>query len=75
MKNKNYLTYRNITVEMTNGFKFNTKSTYYNNYLKLDIDPISHPAWTKKNNYSILNVNQVSKFNTKFNGINFNKVL
>ena len=63
--------YKKITIEMTNGSKFNTRSTLINNYLKLDIDPITHPAWTKESNYVNVKATEVSKFNNKFKGLNF----
>ena len=40
--------YHKITVVMTDGTKFETRSTYgkEGDTLNLDIDPKSHPAWT-----------------------------
>ena len=40
--------YHPITVVMTNGTKFVTRSTYGSAgvTMNLDIDPSSHPAWT-----------------------------
>ena len=40
--------YHPITVVMTDGTKFETRSTYgaTGDTLSLDIDPKSHPAWT-----------------------------
>ena len=39
--------YHNITVLMTNGTKFQTKSTWgkEGDIMTLDIDPLTHPAW------------------------------
>jgi len=65
--------YREITVEMTNGEKFKTRSTYINDYLKLDIDPTTHPAWTKETNYVNTKATEVTKFNNKFRGLSFSK--
>lgn len=39
--------YREIVIEMTDGTKFSTKSTYRNDTLKLDVDKNTHPAWLK----------------------------
>ena len=59
--------YREITVEMTNGTKFKTRSTVSNDLLKLDIDPTTHPAWTKDANYVNTKATEVSKFNNSNN--------
>lgn len=63
--------YRNITIEMTDGTKFQTRSTYNNDYLRLDVDPKTHPAWTKEANYVNSKATEVSKFNNKFKGLSF----
>ena len=65
--------YREITVEMTNVTKFKTRSTVSNDLLKLDIDPTTHPAWTKDANYVNTKATEVSKFNNKFKGLSFGK--
>jgi large subunit ribosomal protein L31 len=72
-KNKSTLhpNYKDITIEMTDGSKFKTRSTYHNSYLKLDIDPKTHPAWTKELNYVNTKATEVSKFNSKFKGLSF----
>ena len=63
-----------ITVEMTDGTKFNVMTTYgkAGSTLKLDVDPKNHPAW-KTDNKSFINVNddRVSKFNKKFGNFDF----
>ncbi len=48
MKKNIHPKYHNIKVEMTDGTQFETKSTWgsENEILKLEIDPISHAAWT-----------------------------
>jgi large subunit ribosomal protein L31 len=40
--------YHDITVVMTDGTKFQTRSTWGKpgDVMQLDIDPKSHPAWT-----------------------------
>jgi large subunit ribosomal protein L31 len=63
--------YKDITIEMTDGTKFETRSTYNNKYLKLDVDPKTHPAWTKETNYVNNKATEVSKFNNKFKGLSF----
>lgn len=67
MKKKIHPDYHMIKVEMTDGSKFETKSTWgkEGDTLKLDVDPKSHSAWTG-GKQKILNKGRVSKFNKKF---------
>jgi len=48
MKEKTHPDYHKITVTMTDGTSFETKSTWGKEgaTLRLDIDPKTHPAWT-----------------------------
>ncbi len=48
MKKNIHPDYHEINIEMTDGTKYITKSTWgkKGDTLKLDIDPASHPAWT-----------------------------
>lgn len=48
MKEKIHPDYHEITVVMTDGSSFKTKSTWGKEgaSLRLDIDPKTHPAWT-----------------------------
>lgn len=63
--------YREITVEMTDGTKFKTRSTYHLDYLKLDVDAKTHPAWTKEVNFVNTKASEVSKFNDRFGSLKF----
>ena len=67
MKKKIHPNYHKIKVEMTDGSQFETMSTWGSEgeTLKLDIDPISHAAWTG-GKQKILEKGRVSKFNKKF---------
>ena len=67
MKKKIHPKYHNIKVEMTDGSQFETKSTWGSEgeTLKLEIDPISHSAWTG-GKQKILDKGRVSKFYKKF---------
>ena len=67
MKKNLHPKYHKILVEMTDGSKFETKSTWGSEgeTLKLDIDPKSHSAWTG-GKQKILDKGRVSKFNKKF---------
>lgn len=62
--------YHEITVIMTDGTEFKTRSTYgrAGDTLRLDIDPKSHPAWTGHHRL-VDSGGQVAKFNKKFAGI------
>jgi large subunit ribosomal protein L31 len=59
--------YHDITVVMTDGSTFTTRSTYGapGDTLRLDIDPKSHPAWTGVQRM-LDSGGQVGKFNDKF---------
>ena len=59
--------YHEITVVMTDGSSFQTRSTYGapGDSLRLDIDPKSHPAWTGVQRM-LDTGGQVGKFNDKF---------
>ena len=48
MKEKTHPDYHKITVVMTDGTTFETKSTWGKEgaQMRLDIDPKTHPAWT-----------------------------
>tara|TARA_A100001037_G_C14809681_1_gene482644 strand:- start:244 stop:471 length:228 start_codon:yes stop_codon:yes gene_type:complete len=70
MKKKIHPTYHKIKVVMTDGSSFETKSTWgkEGDTLKLDIDPISHSAWTG-GSQKILDKGRVSKYNKKFSNL------
>jgi large subunit ribosomal protein L31 len=59
--------YHEITVVMTDGTTFKTRSTYGEPgaSLQLDIDAKSHPAWTG-GQMQIMQRGQVDKFNKRF---------
>ena len=56
MKKNIHPDYHEINIEMTDGTKYITKSTWgkKGDTLKLDIDPASHPAWTGQHRIWIL---------------------
>ena len=66
MKKKIHPNYHKINVQMTDGSKFETMSTWgkEGDTLKLDIDPKSHSAWTG-GTQKILDKCRVSKYNKK----------
>jgi len=59
--------YHEITVTMTDGSSFKTRSTYgkAGDSLHLDIDPKTHPAWTGQHRL-VDSGGQVAKFNKRF---------
>ena len=70
MKKDTHPDYHTITVVMTDGTKFQTRSTYgkEGDTLTLDIDPTSHPAWTGGNQQLVDRGGRVSRFKSKFKG-------
>ena len=67
MKKNIHPEYHVITVKMTDGSTFETRSTYGDagTTLNLDIDPTSHPAWTG-GPQKVSDRGRVSKFKNKF---------
>lgn len=69
MKKDIHPEYNEVTVVLTNGDSFKTKSCYNkaDKTIKLDVDPFNHPAWkVTSSNFVNTKNNQVAKFNTKF---------
>ena len=64
--------YHDITVVMTDGTEFKTRSCYgaEGDTLRLEIDPKSHPAWTGVQRV-IDRGGQVGKFKKRFEGFGF----
>ena len=74
MKNEIHPDYRTITVEMTDGTTYETRSTWgkEGDTLSLDIDPTSHPAWTGGTK-QIQEGGRVAAFNKRFGGLSLKK--
>ena len=55
---------------MTDGTEYKTRSTWGKpgDVLKLDVDPITHPAWTGGNTQLVDTGGQVARFNKRFKG-------
>ncbi len=70
MKKDIHPSYHEITVVMTDGSEFMTRSTYGNagDSLRLDIDPKTHPAWTGTH-LLVDTGGQVAKFNKRYSGL------
>ena len=70
MKPDTHPDYHFITVTLTDGSTYQTRSTYgkEGDVLNLDIDPSTHPAWTGGNQQLLDRGGRVSRFNNKFGG-------
>jgi large subunit ribosomal protein L31 len=66
--------YHEITVTMTDGSSFKTRSTYgkVGDTLHLDIDSKTHPAWTGQHRL-VDSGGQVAKFNKRFQNLGIGK--
>jgi large subunit ribosomal protein L31 len=75
MKSGIHPDYHMITVEMTDGTKYQTRSTYgkEGDTLHLDIDPSVHPAWTGGKSSLLDTGGQVARFNKRFGGLSLGK--
>ncbi len=70
MKPDTHPNYHMITVQMTDGTTYQTRSTWGSegDVLKLDIDPLSHPAWTG-GTQRLLERGQLARFKRRFQGL------
>src|SRR5437588_7010459 len=70
MKDGIHPDYHEITVVMTDGSSYQTRSTYgkAGDTLRLDIDPKSHPAWTGGQHRLLDSGGQLARFNKRFQG-------
>lgn len=66
--------YHEITIVMTDGTEYKTRSTLgkAGDSLRLDIDPKTHPAWTGVHRL-IDSGGQLAKFNKRFQGMGLKK--
>ena len=60
--------YHEISVVMTDGTEFRTRSTWgeEGSSLRLDIDPLSHPAWVGGGHRLVDTGGQVARYNKRF---------
>ncbi len=74
MKAEIHPDYHEITVIMTDGSEFKTRSTYgkAGDTLRLDIDSKSHPAWTGVHRL-VDTGGQLAKFNKRFGKVGVKK--
>ena len=69
MKAEIHPDYHNITIVMTDGTKYQTRSTYgkEGDVINLDVDPLNHPAW-QGGTGKVVERGQLSKFEKRFGG-------
>lgn len=62
--------YHTITVVMTDGTRYQTRSTYgkEGDELQLDVDPKTHPAWV--GGVHMKKTGRMERFNDRFAGLN-----
>ncbi len=74
MKKEGHPDYHEITVVMTDGTEFKTRSTYGKpgDIMRLEIDPKTHPAWTGVHRLNDAG-GQLAKFNKRFKGFGASK--
>ncbi len=67
MKQDIHPDYHEITVQMTDGSTYTTRSTWGSpgDVMKLDIDPLTHPAWTGVHRL-VDSGGRLAKFNKRF---------
>src|SRR5215470_3822466 len=67
--------YHEITVVMTDGSSYKTRSTYgkAGDTLRLEIDSKSHPAWTGGQQRLLDSGGQLARFNKRFQGFGLKK--
>ena len=70
MKKDTHPDYHDVTVVMTDGSSYATRTTWgaAGDTLRLDVDPKSHPAWTGGVGRLVDTAGQVAKFNKRFGG-------
>lgn len=63
--------YHTITIVMTDGSRYETRSTYgkEGDVMTLDVDPKTHPAWV--GGVHMRKTGRLESFNSRFSGINF----
>ncbi|GHT89175.1 50S ribosomal protein L31 [Alphaproteobacteria bacterium] len=71
MKKDIHPDFHTIYVVMTNGEKFATRSTYgkEGDVINLDVDPLTHPAWTGSGQKLIDSAGQIGKFGKRYPGL------
>jgi large subunit ribosomal protein L31 len=73
MKADTHPEYHTITIKMTDGSTYTTRSTWgkEGDQMSLDIDPLAHPAWTGQSAKLMDTGGRVTKFKNKYAGLGF----
>jgi large subunit ribosomal protein L31 len=68
MREKIHPDYHEITVERTDGSTYKTRSTWgkAGDTMKLEIDPLSHPAWNQGSGKMVDSGGRVARFKNKY---------
>ena len=68
MKKDTHPDYHEITVVMTDGTEYKTRTTWgkAGDTMRLDVDPLTHPAWTGGGTRIVDTEGQVARFNRRF---------
>lgn len=75
MKTEIHPDYHTITVQLTDGTTYQSRSTWGSegDTLVLDIDPSAHPAWTGGTGRLMDQGGQVARFNKRFGGLSLKR--
>lgn len=75
MKKNIHPNYHEINIIMTDGTTFKTRSTWGKpgDTMRLDIDPITHPAWTGNARELMTTAGQLSRFGKRFQNFGLKK--
>ena len=62
--------YHEITIVMTDGKEYKTRSTYgkAGDIMRLDVDPLTHPAWNGGLSSQVVEKAQLSTFDNRYGG-------
>ena len=72
MREKIHPDYHEITIERTDGSTYKTRSTWgkAGDTMKLEIDPLSHPAWNLGSGKMVDSGGRVARFKNKYKSFN-----
>ncbi len=70
MKSEGHPDYHTVTIKMTDGTTYQTRTTWgkEGDVMNLDIDPLTHPAWLGGNSGKVIEKGALSKFEKRFAG-------
>ena len=71
MKRDIHPDYHDIKIVMTDGTEYMTRSTWgkAGDVMHLDIDSLSHPAWTGGGQHLVDRAGRLSRFNARFGSL------